>query len=168
MAERKDVDWNAIKNAYISDAERSFRSLAEEFEISVSAIHRRAKEGEWAKKREQFANKTETLTLEKLAADRAKGEAKRLKLLYGASDKLAKKVTTAISRVDPRNTLAIRQLTSSLRELLAIEGVVATEKKLDGEEDGGGVVMMPTVSEVLVPPESSEEVTVKSEEVEDE
>lgn len=159
MAEKKEIDWNAVKNAYISDPEKSFRSLASEFDVSVSAIHRRAKEGGWAKKREQFANKTETLTLEKLAEERAKGEAKRLKLLYTAQDKLAKKVSEGISKVDPRNTLAIRQLTSSLRELFGIEGVVATEKKLDGEEETGGVVILADVTETPIPPSDMPSVT---------
>lgn len=148
--EKKTVDWNAIKNAYISDPETSFRSLSSDYGISVSAIHKRAKEGKWAEKRVQFDNKRETLTLEKLAAERAKGEARRLKTLYTATDKLTKKVLTAIEKADPKNTLAIRQLTSSLRELLAIEGVQAPER--DGEADNGGVVIMPAVEDTLTPP----------------
>jgi hypothetical protein len=152
MAGKKNVDWNAVKNAYISDSEKSFRSLAADFGVSVSAIHRRAKEGGWAEKRERFAHKTETLTLEKLAAKRAAGEAKRLKLLYDANDKLAQKVFDGIKKVDPKNTLAIRQLTSSLRELLGIEGVVAVERKLGDEEETGGVVILADVTEKPEPP----------------
>ena len=149
--EKKTVDWNAIKNAYISDPEKSFRSLSAEFEVSVSAIHKRAKEGNWAAKRVQFEHKRETLTLEKLAEERAKGEAKRLKILYTATDKLTKKVLTGIAKVDPKNTLAIRQLTSSLHELLSIEGVKAPERDGDGDSSGG-IVLIPAVDEALTPP----------------
>ena len=153
MGATKDVDWNAIKNAYISDPESSYRSLAREFDVSLGAIHRHAKEGKWTEKREQFGHKVETLTLEKLIAERAKSEAKRLKQLYTATDKLSAKILDGIKKVNPKNTLAIRQLTSSLKELMAIEGVSTATENGDTEDQTGGVVVLSEILPELKPPE---------------
>lgn len=155
MADKKNIDWDAVKNEYISDPKSSFRSLGEKYEVSASAIHRRAKEGAWAEKREQFVDKMETKTLEKLMEERAKGEAKRLKMLYDATDKLTKKVSEGIAKVSPNNTLAIRQLVSSLKELRAMEGMAPITH--DGDEGEGGIVILQEVDAPLTPPEDPEE-----------
>ena len=154
MAEKKNIDWDALKNEYISSPDESFRSLGEKWGVSASAIHRRAKEGGWARKREQFADKMETKTLEKLMEERAKGEVARLKRLYDATDKLTKKVADGISKVQPTNTLAIRQLVSSLKELRAMEGIAPIAHESDDGE--GGIVILADVNEVLTPPEETE------------
>ncbi|MBQ8528469.1 MAG: hypothetical protein IJ459_01900 [Clostridia bacterium] len=154
MAEKKNIDWNAVKNRYISEPETSFRSLGEEFGISASAIHRRAKEDGWAGKRERFANNLETKTLEKLTEERARGAVKRIKKLYDSQDKLAAKVAEGIKKVSPTNTLAIRQLVSSLKELRAMEGLVSAPAET-GDEDTGGVVILADV-EQLTPPEEGD------------
>ena len=153
MIKKKDVDWETLKNEYISDGEASFRSLAEKYEISASVIHRHAKEGDWASKRIQYAKNLETKTLEKLMEERVKGEVKRLDALYTATDKLIKKVSKAIDKVDPKNTLAIRQLTSSLKEMLSIEGVTPPERGEGTNEDTGGVVLITEVNATLAPPD---------------
>ena len=156
MATKKPIDWDTVKNEYISDSEASFRSLSEKYGISASAIHRRAKEGDWARKREDFENRLETKTLEKLLEERAKGAVKRLTVLFSASDKLEKKVLRAVERVDIRNTLAIRQLTSTLKDLSAMEGITPAERD---SGDGGemGVVVLPEISGELIPPEDKQE-----------
>ena len=151
MAEKKVLDWDVIKNEYISDGETSFRSLSEKYGISASAIHRRAKEGNWLQKREQFANTTETKTLKKLMEERVKGEAKRLQRLFDARDKLVSKVAQGINKVSPTNTLAIRQLTSSLKELCAMEGITPQTPGIE-DELGSGVVILPEVETTLEPP----------------
>lgn len=151
MADKKHVNWDAIKNDYISDPEASLRSLSEKYGISASAIHRRAKEGEWLVKRKQLVDKTETKTLEKLIEERAKGEVKRLKKLYDATDKLTQKVLEGIKKVSPGNTLAIRQLVSSLKELRLMEGVAPTNHESE-DELSSGVVILPEVDVNLTPP----------------
>ena len=160
LAEKKNIDWNAVKNRYISEPETSFRSLGEEFGISASAIHRRAKEDGWAKKRERFANELETKTLEMLTEERARGAVKRIKKLYDAQDKLAAKVAEGIKKVSPTNTLAIRQLVSSLKELRAMEGLAVPDFSPGGDE--GGVVLLSDIDPPFTPPEEGEK--VKSEE----
>lgn len=151
MAQKKNIDWDAVKNRYISDGESSFRSLSEEFGISASVIHRRAKEDGWAEKRKRFANDLETKTIEKLTEERAKGAVKRLKKLYDATDKLTSKVAEGIKKVSPTNTLAIRQLVSSLKELRAMEGLVAPVIDA-GDEDTSGVVILADVAPLTPPP----------------
>lgn len=156
MIPKKNVDWEAVKNDYISDTESSFRSLSEKYGVAASAIHRRAKEGKWADKREQFVKKLESKTLKKLMEERAKKEVQRLEELYKASDKLIKKVSKAIDKVDPKNTLAIRQLTSSLKEMLSIEGVTPPERT-EIPTDQGGVVLISEIAPPLIPPEDESE-----------
>lgn len=152
-ARKKNVDWKAIENEYISDLSSSFRSLSEKYGISASAIHRNAKEGGWSEKREQFEDKSGKAALEKLISERAKSEVKRLKKIYKATDSLIDKVAKSIERVDPRNTLAIRQLSSSLKELRVMEGI---DKGVPGEGDGG-VVILPTINQLTPPKEPVEE-----------
>lgn len=157
MIPKKNVDWEAVKNDYISDTESSFRSLSEKYGVAASAIHRRAKEGKWADKREQFVKKLESKTLKKLMEERAKKEVQRLEELYKASDKLIKKVSKAIDKVDPKNTLAIRQLTSSLKEMLSIEGVTPPDRAETTLDQSGGVVLISEIAPPLIPPEDESE-----------
>jgi len=151
-AKKKDIDWKAVENEYITDASCSFRSLSEKYGISASAIHSHAKDGGWAEKREHFENKSGAAALEKLIAERAKTEARRLTKIYKATDKLIDKVARAIEKVNPLNTLAIRQLSSSLKEVRVMEGI----DKGVPEADEGGVVLLPTINALEPPPEDRE------------
>ena len=154
--ENKNVDWNAIRSEYISDPESSFRSLAKTYGLSLSTLHKRAKKEDWASERKLYDDKLKTKTLEKLAEERAKGAAKRISTLYDASDRLAKKVLDGIKKTSPTNTLGLRQLTSSLKELFAFEGIVPEAHDLNSGEDESGVVLISSVNEDLKPPEEEE------------
>ncbi len=166
MPKLANVDWEKIKNEYITNPSVSYHSLSEKYGIAASAINRRGKEGKWKEKRERFAEKNEEKTLEKLIEERAKGEAKRLEALYRATDELAEKISAAISKVKPTNTLAIRQLASSLKEIRSMEGDLDIDERrarIDklrefmsgGDEgpEGGGVLILPEIKQDLVPPD---------------
>lgn len=165
MPKSANVDWEKIKNEYITNQKVSYHSLSEKYGIAASAINRRGKEGKWKDKRERFAEKREEKTLQKLIEERAKGEAKRLDKLYKATDELTEKISAAISKVKPTNTLAIRQLAASLKEIRSMENDLDIDERraridklrermsggTDGEE-GGGVLILPEITQELTPP----------------
>lgn len=169
MFKAADVDWEQIKNDYITDPKASYRSLSAKYGVAASAINERGKKGKWSEKRAQNADKTEAKTLEALAKLRAKGEVKRLKKLYDATDDLADKIAEGIKKVRPTQTLAIRQLTSALRELRMMEADLDVDEKraridkirdsLVGDDDTntGGVVVLAAVAEEPQPPEEEKD-----------
>ena len=168
MFKAADVDWEQIKNEYITDPKSSYRSLAKKYGIAASAINERGKKGKWREKREQNKDKTEAKTLEALANLRAKNEVKRLAKLYEATDDLTDKIADGIKKVRPTNTLAIRQLASALREVRMMEADLDTEEKRariakirdamvePSGEIGGGVLILPAINTDLKPPEEDE------------
>lgn len=169
MFKAKDVDWEKIKNEYITDKKASYRSLSAKYGVAASAINERGKKGGWKTLREQYADKTQAKTLETLARVRAKGEVKRLEKLYEATDELTDKIADGIKKVRPTNTLAIRQLASALREVRMMEADLDTEEKRariakiresinDTDTDTGiGVVVLSPIAEELKPPEEDSE-----------
>lgn len=169
MFKAKDVDWEKIKNEYITDKKASYRSLSAKYGVAASAINERGKKGGWKTLREQYADKTQAKTLEALARVRAKGEVKRLEKLYEATDELTDKIADGIKKVRPTNTLAIRQLASALREVRMMEADLDTEEKRariakiresinDTDTDTGiGVVVLSPIAEELKPPEEDDE-----------
>ena len=170
MFKAKDVDWEKIKNEYITDKKASYRSLSAKYGVAASAINERGKKGGWKTLREQYADKTQAKTLEALARVRAKGEVKRLEKLYEATDELTDKIADGIKKVRPTNTLAIRQLASALREVRLMEADLDTEEKRariskiresmvkPSGEIGGGVLILPEINVDLKPPEDDEEI----------
>lgn len=169
MPKKANVDWEKIKNEYITSPDVSYHSLSEKYGIAASAINRRGKEGKWREKREQFVRETEEKTLQKVLEERAKGEAKRLEKLYQATDELTDKISAAISKVRPTNTLAIRQLASSLKEIRFMEQDLDVDERRaridkireymsggDDSEEGGGVLILPEIKQDLVPPDEPE------------
>lgn len=169
MPKCANVDWEKIKNEYITNPGVSYHSLSEKYGIAASAINRRGKEGKWKEKRERFVRESEEKTLKKVIEERAKGEAKRLETLYHATDELTEKISAAISKVRPTNTLAIRQLAASLKEIRSMENDLDIDERrakidklrermsggADGEE-GGGVLILPEINQELKPPEEPE------------
>lgn len=169
MPKCANVDWEKIKNEYITNPKVSYHSLSEKYGIAASAINRRGKEGKWKEKRERFAEKSEEKTIQKLIEERAKGEAKRLEALYRATDELTEKISKAISKVRPTQTLAIRQLAASLKEIRSMENDLDIDERraridklrermsggADGEE-GGGVLILPEINQELKPPDEPE------------
>lgn len=172
MFKAANVDWEQIKNEYITDPKSSYRSLAKKYGIAASAINERGKKGKWKEKREQNKDKTEAKTLEALAKIRAKNEVKRLAKLYEATDDLTDKIADGIKKVRPTNTLAIRQLASALREVRMMEADLDTDEKRaridkireslasdDGENTGGVVILAGVANELKPPEETADEIT---------
>lgn len=114
------MDWNAIRQEYITDESSSYRKLAQKYGVGIATICKHAKDEKWAQQREQVKNKTIAKSLEKISDKKAKQAARYSDMV----DTMTEKLTAAIDKVDPKDTTAIRRLTASLcdlRELLGIK-----------------------------------------------
>lgn len=175
---KNKVDWKQIKNEYITNPEISYRSLAEKYSVSQSTVWKRAKKEEWTKKREQFEGKSEAETLEMLKKERAKGEVERMRRAGDCTDKLLKKIETAIGKCSSKDALSIQRLTSSLKDIRDMLGynltdadkreqeakIAKIEESLiynlpnDSEEkDVLGVVIMPEIKPITPPIEDQKD-----------
>ena len=138
------MDWNAIRQEYITDESSSYRKLAKKYGVGVTAICKRAQSEKWAEQREQIKNKTITKTIEKISDKRA-AQAQRYEDMIGT---MTEKLTKAIEAVDPKDSTSIRRLTASLcdlRELLGIKSdadsreqearIANLRKQADKEDD---------------------------------
>ena len=56
MAQRKQTDWAAVEQDYLSSGD-SLRKIAQRYALAPTTVTRKAKQGNWAAKREQFESK---------------------------------------------------------------------------------------------------------------
>lgn len=113
------MDWNAIREEYITDESCSYRKLAKKYGISVDAIYKRSKAEDWQGQRKQIKEKTITKSLEKISDKKASQAAKYNDMV----DTMTAKLTAAINAVDPKDTTAVRRLTASLCDLKELLGI---------------------------------------------
>ena len=112
------MDWNEIRNEYITDQSSSYRKLAHKHGVSLTAITKRAKEECWVDQRKQLKDETITKTLE-ILADK---QAERAKKFGALTDKLTDKLTEAFEQVNVKDTKGLRSLAASLKDLKEIGG----------------------------------------------
>ena len=90
------MDWNTIRNEYISDESSSYRKLAKKYGVSLTAITKRSKEEDWIGQRKQLKDKTITKSIEKLSQKTAD----KLSRVSDLTDKLLDKLEQAIEELD--------------------------------------------------------------------
>lgn len=143
------MDWNAIRQEYVTDETSTYRKLAQKYGVGIATICKHAKDEDWAGQREQVKNKTIKKSIEKISDKRAAQAVK-----YGDMvDTMTEKLTAAIANVDPKDTTAIRRLTASLcdlRELLGIKSdadsreqearIANLRKQADKEDDTASAI----------------------------
>ena len=113
------MDWNAVREEYITDESSSYRKLAQKYGVSLTAIYNRAKAEDWQGQRKQLKDKTITKSIEKISDKKAKQAAKYNDMV----DTMTAKLTEAIEAVDPKDTTAVRRLTASLCDLKELLGI---------------------------------------------
>ena len=113
------MDWNAIREEYITDESCSYRKLAAKYGVSLTAVYNRAKAEDWQGQRKQLKDKTITKSLEKISDKKASQAAKYNDMV----DTMTAKLTKAIESVDPKDTTAVRRLTASLCDLKELLGI---------------------------------------------
>ncbi len=90
------MDWNSIRNEYITDESSSYRKLSKKYGVSLTAITRHSKEEDWQGQRQQLKNKTITKSIEKLSDKTAD----KLSRVADLTDKLLDKLEQAIEELD--------------------------------------------------------------------
>lgn len=113
------MDWNALREEYISDESCSYRKLARKYDVSLTAVYNRAKAEDWQGQRKQLKDKTITKSIEKISDKKARQAAKYNDMV----DTMTAKLTAAIESVDPKDTTAVRRLTASLCDLKELLGI---------------------------------------------
>ena len=113
------MDWNAIREEYITDESSSYRKLAQKYGVSVDAIYKRSKAEDWQGQRKQIKEKTITKSIEEISDKKAAQAAKYSDMV----DTMTKKLGKAIDAVDPKDTTAVRRLTASLCDLKELLGI---------------------------------------------
>lgn len=123
------MDWNQIREEYITDETSSYRKLAQKYGVGLTALYNHAKAEDWVGQRQQLKDKTITKTLDKISEKQAKRAADFIDL----TDTLAKKLTAALESVDPKDTQALRRIAASLRDLAEMQGLKSDLDKQEQE-----------------------------------
>lgn len=120
---KKQHPWAKIKKEFIEGA--SMRSLATKYELSVSTISERASKENWKKVKEQIVKKTEQKIIEKNSERQSE-----INMAYSdAATELLKKTLSGISVCGMRNSKALKEYSSILKDLKDI-GVYRTDLDL--------------------------------------
>ena len=112
------ADWQSIKTEYIT-TDTSYRKLAQKHGVNVTNIAKKASTEGWVEQRKQYANKTQSKTLEKISQQ----EASRAAKIYSVADKLLLKIEAMVESEGPLDTKGIRALTAAVMDLKEIHGV---------------------------------------------
>ena len=120
------ADWQAIRTEYIT-TETSYRKLAQKYGINVTTIAKTASAEGWVEQRKQYANETQSKTLEKIS----KQEANRAARIHTVADKLLNKIEAMVDSERPLDTKGIRALTAAVKDLKEIQSV---KSALDEQE----------------------------------
>lgn len=167
------MDWNAIRQDYITDESSSYRKLAQKYGIAYTSIGERARKEGWAEQREQYLSKTLSKTIDAIG----KEQAKRASRVVTVADKLLDKIEKVIDSYDGEgliaNTQALKHITGALKDIKDIQMIKSESdlreqeariKKLEmeaalREEDDdkpSGVVLMPEITGKIAPPTEEE------------
>ena len=115
------MDWNAIRQDYITDESSSYRKLAKKYGVSYTSIGTKARQEGWAEQREQYLNET----LSKTITEIGKQQTKRATRVLSIADKLLDKIEKAIDDYNGSallaNSQALRQITSAFKDIKDIQ-----------------------------------------------
>ena len=116
------MDWNAIRQDYITDESSSYRKLAEKYGVSLTAIYNRGRDEKWVELRQQTKDKTIAKTVENISDEQSEIQADVALSFNDMTVSLAGKLEKAIAEVDPKDTTGIRRLAASLCDLKLLIG----------------------------------------------
>ena len=90
------MDWNQIREEYITDETTSYRKLAAKYGVGLTAITKHAKDEDWIGQRKQLKDKTITKSIETISDQRAD----KLSRVLDITDKLLDKLERAVDELD--------------------------------------------------------------------
>lgn len=123
------MDWQQIKTEYITDSSMSYRKLAQKYKVGVQSITTRSKREGWIEQRERHKNDIVTKSLKKIS----ERESSRISKYMEITDTLTQKLIEALELVQPGDTYALRQITSSLKDLKEMQGVKSEADRREQE-----------------------------------
>lgn len=117
------VDWSIIRQRYITDPKSTTRSLAEEFDLSTSAIGKHCKKEKWTELRRKYIKKTEDNTIAAAGEDREQ-----------VINNLTKKHSDLLGKMSERLGQAVDRLNKDEWEAKNLEALAkATKLVIEGE-----------------------------------
>ena len=115
------MDWNSIKQDYITDESSSYRKLASKYGISHNVIGAKAVKEGWVEAKKQYWDKTLAKTLNAMSS----AQAKRASRLQTITDKLLTKIEDAVDDLNMHELFldrqALRQITAALKDIKDIQ-----------------------------------------------
>ena len=122
------ADWQAIKTEYIT-TDTSYRKLAQKYDINVTTIAKTASADGWVEQRKQYANETQSKTIEKIIQQKANRAAR----IHTVADKLLDKIEAMVDggSVCVLDAKGVRALTAAVKDLKEIQSV---KSALDEQE----------------------------------
>lgn len=148
------MDWNAIRQEYITDESSSYRKLGQKYGLSYTAIGDRARKEGWAEQRTQYLNETLSKSINAIG----KAQAKRAERVVNVADKLLLKIEAVIDSYDGEaliaNTQALKHITGALKDIKDIQMIksdadlreqearIANLRRQVDKEDGSDAPML--------------------------
>ena len=163
------MDCNKLKAEYIAGG-TSYRKLADKYGVSFNTLKTIAIKGKWSELKQQADNKATTKIVNAIANDTTKKSIK----INEVADKLLDKIGDILNSDKEIGSMAIKNLTSSLKDIKDIKGIKSEldmkeqEARIDklrkdidgnGDEEGKvyGVIMMPPIMDAITPPDEEDE-----------
>lgn len=125
------VDWNAIKQEYITTPDASYRKLASKYHVNGTVLAQRAKREDWVGEKARYQSKTQTKVL-KAIADKQVSRASRYQTV---ADKLLAKVEALIDNpdIDWRDTVMMRDVSRTLKDLKDVQMIKSPQDVAEQE-----------------------------------
>ena len=119
---KANEDWIKIRKEYITDERTSYRTLAQKYGMSYTAVSKRARAEGWKRQRDECVQKS----LSKYVESASTRNAERLNRLQNVADKLIDKVEEVINRSDfdiiVTNSL-LRQMSGALKDIKDVQNL---------------------------------------------
>ena len=111
------ADWQAIKTEYIT-TDTSYRKLAQKHGVNVTNIAKKASSEGWVEQRKQYANDTQSKTIEAISQQ----QVKRAEKMQSVADKLLLKIEALVDRpgMVPKDVRALVAAVKDLKEIQSI------------------------------------------------
>lgn len=143
------ADWNLIKAEYIAGG-ISYRKLAEKHGVSFTTLQRVGNRENWVQLRQQAADEVAAKIVESVS----RHEAGKVVKINRVADKLLRKLSESIDRMDVIDSQTLKQFTSALKDIKDIKGekskidlreqearIARLEKDASGEDKSGEIVV---------------------------
>ena len=117
------ADWEKIRIEYVTNADTSYRKLADKYGIDQATISRRAKKEDWVSKRQHHLSETQAKIL---TADTEK-KVDRAARLMTVADKLLEKVEQWVEMGDPVSATSIKYLSDAIKNIKEVQMIRTAE-----------------------------------------